>query len=302
MGQPWHVRLRARPWAARSLRLGRLALGLWREMAVAGAVYPIFHRELNYWQQGPAGRWRLEELFALLALANLCLMPVTLLMFPKLLLAQALLDELLGLGIAIPAATLVVRERDQHTWAVLRATTLTTRQILLGKGSGLLNLVWQGAHLLARARLLGAGLALPLLALLFVLPGQFPLAGGRGLSVIALGLVLAYLAFIYRPLLNLLHGACLGLLASTLAGSTRRAVALAVGGQMLWAAVSVALLVVFARSPDLLGAWFGDSVLAAHLRQIYVWVLPLGLVTALRLLATPAWFALAVYRVNRRLD
>lgn len=302
MRKAWLVKLRGHPLAERSLRLGRLALGLWREMVVSGAGYPIFRRELTFWQQGPAGRWRLEELFAMLALANLCLIPASLLIYPKLLLALSLLDEALGLCIALPAATLVVRERDQHSWAVLRATTLNTDQILVGKVSGLLNLVWQGAHYISRARLLSTGLALPLLALLFVLPGQFPLAAGRGLGLFSLGLVLAYLTFVYRPLLNLVHGGCLGLLASTLAGTTRRAVALAVAGHLLLSGLSVALLVVFARSPDLLGAWFSDSVLAGHLRQIFVWVLPLGLVACFRLLATPAWFALAVYRVNRWLD
>jgi hypothetical protein len=283
--------------AGRVMQAGRRVVALWREMSVGGASYPVFQRELRYWDTR-RGAWRYDEVFAVLALLNLCFTPATLVIFPQLLLAQAVLDEVLSLAVAVPAAGLVVGERDHGTWAVLRATTLSGAEILIGKVAGLLNLPWQGAAYVVGARLLGTLLALPLLGLMLLVANPYPFAAGRQAVAMSLGLVLLYLAFIYRPLLNLAFGSCLGLLASSLAESRSWAVGLAIGLHGLATLAGAGLVVWFAQTIEL-SAWFSPAALGLRLGQVYLWLVPLGSVVLARLLLTPVLFGLALYRVNR---
>jgi hypothetical protein len=270
----------------------------WRTMTAGQTTYPLFRHELFHWDERLGGRWRLGEVFGLLTLASLCLLPATLIMFPLGLLAYALLDEVLGLLTALPAAALVVREREARTLSLLRATPLTSLEIATGKLAGLLYLAWEGASYLVRARWLGTLLALPLLGLMLTLPDPSPLAAGRPAGWVVGGLLLVYVLFIYRPLLNLLSGGALGLAASTLASSTSRAVALAMIAAGLLSLGSGGLLFGYARLSDL-GGLFSDSVLGGALAEIFIWLIPLGAVTLGRGLLVPVFLGLAVHRLER---
>jgi hypothetical protein len=272
-------------------------LAVWREMAPAGASYAVFRRERRQWEQRRGGR-RFDELFALLALLNLCLTPATLVIFPHLLLVQAVLDEALSLAVAVPAAALVAGEREHGTWPVLRATPLSSAQLLAGKLAGLLNLPWQGAAYVVSARLIGTLLALPLLALMLLQSNPSPFEPGTPALAVGPGLALLYVLFVYRPLLNLAFGGCLGLLASTLAGSRAKAVALAASAHGVVTLASAGLAAWIAAAGPL-GAAFSAAALGLRLEAAFVWLAPLGAVVLARLLLTPALFRLALYRVNR---
>jgi hypothetical protein len=277
-------------------RFWRRAFIIWREMTAGGASYPVFRRELRHWDRGR--RRRLDETFGLLALANVCLMPVTLLIFPSLLAVQAALDEALGLAITPAAASLVVAERDQRTWSVLRSTALSSSDILLGKAAGLLHVFWQGASYIALGRLLGTLLAVPLLGLMLAFPAGAPLMPGWPAVFTGVVLVLLYLAHVNRLMINLLFGGCLGLLASTLAASAQRAVAAALTWQLLLLLPAAGLVVWSTRELDLTRL-FAASVLGEQLRLIFNWLIPLGVVALGRLLLAPVLFGLAVFRVER---
>jgi hypothetical protein len=260
--------------------------------------YPIFRRELAHWDQHLGGRWRLEEIFALFTLVNLCLLPAALLIFPWLLLVYALFDEALGLFIILPAALLVVRERERGTWSVLRTTPAEHAEVVTGKLGGLLYLVWEGATYLVRARVFGTLLALPLFALMLTLENPFPLAAGfpawLGLGI----LVLSYGSFLYRPLINLLCGGALGMAASTMARSSTGALTLAVLFTAATLTLTAALVLI---SVPLHGsaALFSESVLAFRLEQVFMWLLPLALVSGLRLLLIPISLAVTVWRMRQ---
>jgi hypothetical protein len=284
-------------WRAAASAAARRALALGREMAAGGASYAVFLRERRYWEQRRGGL-RYDELFALLALLNLCLTPATLIIFPPLLLAQALLDEALSLAVAVPAASLVAGEREQGTWPVLRTTPLSSAQLLIGKLAGLLNLPWQGAAYVVSARLLGTLLALPLLGLMLLQSNPSPFVPGQPALVLGLGLALLYALFVYRPLLNLAFGGCLGLLASALAGSRAKASALAAGAHAV-ATLAGAGLAGWIASTGLLEGIFSGSGLGLRLEAAFAWLAPLGVMVLARLLVTPALFGLALYRVNR---
>ena len=107
-------------------------------------TYPIYRRELLHWDARLGGHWRLGEVFGMLTLASLCLLPATIIIFPALLAVYAILDEFIGLCVALPASMLIVREREAHTWSLLRATPFTGTQIAIGKLSGLFYQVWEG--------------------------------------------------------------------------------------------------------------------------------------------------------------
>lgn len=260
------------------------------------SLYVVFRQELSYWDRRLGGRWRVDEALALLTLASLCLLPVTLLIAPSLLLAYALLDEILGIAISLPAALAVTREREQQTWEALRVTPLTGAEIVAGKLRGLLYLVWEGATYLARARWYGTWLAAPLFALMLTLRNPFPLTDVWPVWLSGGVLVAAYALFICRPCLNALFGGCLGLALSTATPSPSAA--------LLLAAVSAS-----ATSAVLLGVWalcahanpaaplFSEGVLGARLERIFFWLLPAGGLTLLRLLLTPGLLILAARRI-----
>jgi hypothetical protein len=212
------------------------------------------------------------------------------------LLAYAVLDELIGLAISLPASALVVREREARTWSLLRVTPFSSAQIAAGKLSGLLYQVWEGVGYLVSARWIGTLLVLPLLALMLTLPRAFPLASGPGAGLAAAGLLAAYLCFVHRPLFNLVLGGAIGLAASTLARSSGGAVLLAVliGGAMT--ITSGAAIWSFAASFEP-AALFSESVLAGRLAQVFVWLIPMAGVTLARLVLTGVLLAVAGRRI-----
>ncbi len=279
----------------------RQAAARWRAWLAEHSPYTLFQQELAYWDRRLGGRWRLDEGFALLTLANLCLLPVALLIFPGLFLLYALLDEVLGMLITLPAALMVVRERESQTWGILRTTPISGLQIATGKLSGLLYLVWEGVSYMVQARWIGTLQAAPIFALMLSLSNPFPLAAGQPVWLTAGVLLLAYGLFIYRPYLNLLYGGCLGLAFSTTARTTSEAISLTMlvtsatlimaGG---WLAASV-----YAGQLPLI---FSESVLAGRLEQVFVWLLPLAALTLLRVLLIPACLAFAAYRLHRLSD
>lgn len=269
-----------------------------RQLAHGQVSYPVFRYELGYWDKRLGGRWRLDEAFVLLTLGNLCLLPFALLIFPALLALYAVLDEVLGLLLAVPAAALIVREREEGTLSILRATPLSGLQIAVGKLAGLLYMVWEGASYLVVARWIGTLLALPLLALMLVLKNPFPLAQTQAAGVVGIGLVAIYLTFVYRPQFNLLYTGALGLAASTLAHSTREAIGLVMLPAGALSAAALAVLIWFYRAGEL-GSLFSESVLAGHLQRIFIWLVPLALITLVRLLVTAVCFGLAAHRIDR---
>ncbi len=269
-----------------------------RQLAHGQVSYPVFRYELSYWDKRLGGRWRLEEAFVLLTLGNLCLLPIALLIFPALLALYAVLDEVLGLLLAVPAAALIVREREEGTLSILRATPLSGLQIAVGKLAGLLYLVWEGASYLVIARWVGTLLALPLLALMLVSKNPFPLAQTQPVGLVGVGLVVVYLTFIYRPQFNVLYTGALGLAASTLARSTREAIGLVMLPAGALSAAALGVLIWFYRVGEL-NSLFSESVLADHLHRIFIWLVPLALVTLVRLLLTVVCFGLAAHRIDR---
>jgi hypothetical protein len=265
---------------------------IWREMAFGPGAYPVFRQEIAYWDARLGGRWRLGEYFGLATLANLCLLPATLLFFPGLLAAYALLDEALVLAAILPASTLVVRERQAGTWSLLRSTPLSSLQLAAAKLGGLLYLAWEGAAYLTGARWIGTLFALPLLLLIAFLPGTAPPAPMLPL------LVLAYFLFVIRPRLNLLFGGALGLMASVFSRSSSGAMILSV---LLAGPLSLLyawLILWYART---LGTaeWLGEGVLAGVLAQAFAWLVPMAAVTLGRAMITPLLFALAVHGMGR---
>jgi hypothetical protein len=265
---------------------------LWREMAFGPGTYPVFRQEVAYWDARLRGRWRLGEYFGFATLVNLVLLPATLLFFPGLLAVYALLDEALVIGASLPAATLVVRERQAGTWSLLRSTPMTTLDLAAAKLGGLLYTAWEGAAYLTGARWLGTLFALPLLLLVAFLPGTAP-------SITSLVvLALAYALFAIRPRLNLLFGGALGLMASVFSRSTTGATILSI---LLTGPLSLAyawLILVYARMPNT-SEWLGEGVLAGVLAQALAWLAPMAAVTLGRAVVTPALFALAVHGMGR---
>lgn len=268
----------------------------WHRFVRGRSGYPLFRRELAYWDQRLGGRWRLEETFAFITLANLCLLPVALLIFPNLLLGFALLDESLAWLAALPSATLIVREREGQTWDILRSTPLEGNQIALNKLSGLLYVIWESASYLVSARWYGTMLALPLLALMLVLRHSFPLAADQSFWI-GLGLLLAYVGFIYRPQFNLLYGSSLGLAVSAFSHASSDALAWALILFSAHLVVNVSGLLAF-RHFNLTAALFSESVLATRLESIFIWLIPLGLITLVRGLLTPLCLWLAIVRLQ----
>ncbi|MBP7692759.1 MAG: hypothetical protein KA764_12615 [Anaerolineales bacterium] len=257
---------------------------------------PIFRSELRYWERRLGGGWRLSDGLAWLALFNLCLLPAALLIYPPLLVGYGLLDEALGWLMALPAVWGVVRERRGQTWALLRATPLSASEIVLGKLAALTALTREGAGLVARARWLGTALALPLFGLMLItdrsspFTAAWPAWGGAALLGGAYGL------FIYRPQINALSGACLGLACSTLEPrvGVSLAYALAAGGAL---ALSGLLLLLVIAGPPLAAGVFGPSLLAGRLEQIFVWLLPWAIFTLGRAGLIPAGLAWTVWRL-----
>ena len=279
--------------ALRRERLPRLRLSL-----LELGSYPIYRREFSYWDKRVGGRWRLAETFGLLTLTSVCLFPAAIIIYPAALIAYALLDEALWLAAVIAGSALIVREREALTWSALRATPIRSAQVAAGKLAGLLYQVWDGATYLVRARWIGSLLVAPLLALMLTLPEPFPFAGGWQAGVTTVGLAIAYLLFVLRPLANLISGGTLGLALSTVSRSTSGALVLAmlVGGSL-----TLCLAGLFWWSPWGLryGDLFSESVLAGRLQLIFYWLLPLGAVTLARLLAAPLLFGLAAWKMER---
>jgi hypothetical protein len=286
------------------LRLPRLSLHLpepglrawWRRRFEGHSRYVVFRQELAYWDRRLGGRWRLDEPLALLTLANLCLLPAALLIAPALLLAYALLDEILGMALTLPAALTVAREREQQTWEVLRATPISGQDLALGKLSGLLYLVWDGAVYLTRARWYGTWLALPLFALMLTVRHPYPLAADLPPWLSGGLLAAAYALFISRPCLNLLYGGCLGLAISTASPSTNTALTLAT---VITGLTGVALGVAWALFAQAGSAalLFSESVLGVRLEGIFFWLLPPAGLSLARLLLTPVLLIFAARRI-----
>lgn len=266
--------------------------GDWRAAEAAWHRSPVFRRERLYWDRHLGGLWRLDDLFVGLALFNLCLLPAALLIYPPLLLVYGLLDETLALLSAFPAALGVSRERRGRTWALLRVTPLSGRQIILAKLAGLASLAGEGTALLSRARWLGTAAAVPLFGLMLTVAPPFPFRSWAGLAAGAA----AYLAFIYRPQLNVLSGAALGLACSTLdRGVSASLTYVALAGLALLAA-GAALVLAFHGAP-LMAGLFTTGVLAGRLALLAVWLLPLALLTGLRLGLSVAGLAWAAWRL-----
>jgi hypothetical protein len=121
-------------------------------------------------------------------------------------------------------------------------------------------------------------------------------AGGPG-WLTTLGMIVLYLAFINRPLINLAYSAYLGLLTSTLSTTTRRAASLAMVVQV-FVIILAAALVAWPGWREHLSLLLGPGAFGERLTDVYVSLLPLGLITLARLLLAPALFALAVLRVE----
>lgn len=253
------------------------------------------------WDARLSGRWRLGELFGLAALASVCLLPAALLLFPRTLVLHIVLVELVGLLITVPAAGVIAREREQEAWDALRATQLSSLEIAASKLTAVLYLASEGLAMLAGARVVATVLAIPLLVFLFLLPAPAVLGPGFNLVGWAVVMIAAYAAFVYRPILNAVYGACLGLVASTLARTTPRAVALSLSLQAVLFAALVAPAVWFMQT-DRLAAVFASGVLAGRLHAIFLWLLPLAAVTAARLAIAAVAFIWAVQHMRRLVD
>lgn len=272
---------------------------IWRELTVGPGTYPVFRQEIAYWDGRLGGRWRLGEYLALLSLANLCLLPATLLFFPNLLVLYAILDELLVLAVMLPASILVIRDREAGTWNLLRVTPLSSMQLARAKLAAVLYLGWEGASYIVKARWLGTLFTAPLFVLVVLLPGS-RLAGAHAPPLAAAAvLAAAYLLFVYRPFINLLFGGAFGLAASTLsktrAGAVTLSVLVAIGG-----ALAHTGFMFWYGSAANAGDWLGEGVLAGVLEQAFARLLPTGMVALARLLLAPALFWAAVHRVGRQ--
>lgn len=257
---------------------------------------PIFRRERLYWDRQVGGWWRLDDALVGLALLNLALLPAALLLAPAALLGYALLDEVLGLAVALPAALGISRERRGRTWALLRSTPLSAADIILAKLAALHSLVGEATALLARARWVGTLAAAPLFALMLTTARPQPFPAGASAWTTALLCGAAYLLFIFRPQINTLSGAALGLACSTFARGVSASlvyILLVSGGLSL---AGLGLLAGFQHLP-LLAGLFSDSVLAGRLALIFTWLFPLAALTLVRALLIPACLALASRRL-----
>jgi hypothetical protein len=205
----------------------------------------------------------------------------------------ALLDEALTWFAALPGAALIVREREGQTWDILRSTPLEGAQIALNKLGGVLYLIWESVGYVASARWYGTLLALPLLALMLTLSNPFPFAPHPSSW---LGLLIIYFTFIYRPQLNLLYGGSLGLAVSALCRTTGEALAWVtiLSGATLMAGV---LALIWFQRLNGAAPFFSESVLAARLESIFIWLIPLGILTLLRCALTPLCLWLAIGRL-----
>ncbi len=234
----------------------------------------------------------------MLTLASLVLLPAALIILPPVLLAYAILDEILWLGAALSASGLIVREREALTWSLIRVAPISSLEIAAGKLTGLFYQVWDGVGYLVGARWLGTLLAVPLLALMLTLPHPYPFLLGWPGGATALGLSGAYLLFVFRPSVNVTSGGALGLALSTLTSSTGGALIMAtlIGGGL---SLSFGGMVWWSLRAFDAGRLFSESILAGRLQAIFYWLLPLGAVTLARLLATPLLLGLATWRVSR---
>ena len=278
----------------------RLSGWAWR-LPFDPAAYPLYRRELTHWDTRLGGHWRLGEVFGMLTLGTLCLLPAAIIIYPTLLVAFLLLDEFIGLAVTLPASMLIVREREAHTWSLLRATPYTGYQIAVGKLSGLLYQAWEGVGYLVNARWIGSLLAVPLLALMLVLPRPYPFAPGPVAALTFVSLATAYLLFVYRSMLNLLFGGALGLAVSTLARTSASALVLA---SVVSGAVTLAsgALVWFYVTDYGVAGLFSESVLAGRLEGVFMWLLPVGAITLARLGLTGLLLALAGRRITGLAD
>ncbi|MGQ0602063.1 MAG: hypothetical protein ACT4QE_10255 [Anaerolineales bacterium] len=270
----------------------------WRSSIWASSRSPIVRQEGMYWDHQLGGRWRLEEAFALATLANLCLLPVALLVFPWLLGVYALFDEALSLLMTMPAALLIVREREHGTWSILRSTPADATELAAGKLAGLLSLVWEGATYLTRARWYGTLLALPLFALMLTLENPFPIAASQPAWPVFVGLLLAYATFVYRPLIHVLFSGALGLMLSTTVRTSAEALTMGALASAALLTLASGLLVLFVTQHGG-AALFSDSVLAGRMAQVFMWLIPLAGLSLLRLMLVPMCFAVAVLRIRQ---
>jgi hypothetical protein len=271
---------------------------LWRDRLLGSPRHPILRHETTYWGRRLGGRWRLEEHFAGATLINLCLLPVALLVFPWLLVAYTVFDEVLGLLITLPAGLLITRERERGTWSILRSTPVEARELAASKLAGLLDLVWEGAAYLARARWFGTLLSLPLFALMLTLTDPFPFSATQPAWLVLVVLIVTYAAFILRPLLHVLFGGALGLALSTSTRSQAEVMTLSALVTSALVALTIGVLIAFVpRHGE--AALFSESVLGARLAQVFTWLIPLAAISGLRLLLIPICFALTVWRIGR---
>lgn len=276
----------------------------WRQPASAWAAWhgwsrsPIFRRERRYWDRRLRGQWWLDDLLTLSALINLCLLPAALLLYPPLLISYGLLDEALSWLTAFLAALGIMRERQNRTWRVLRVTPLTSFEILAGKLAACTSLTAAGARRVTRARWLGTLAALPLFGLM-VLADQRPafspgLPGWAG-AALAVG---GYGLFLYRPQINAMSGACVGLACSTLEHTGGASLAYTSLAGAVCLAGSAAVILALHQTPA--AGWvFGPSVLAGRLTLIFAWLFPWAAATLGRALLIPAGLALAATRLPR---
>lgn len=259
---------------------------------------PIFRRERQYWERRLGGLWRLDDLLIVLALLNMCLLPAALLLYPPALLAYAALDEALGLFMAYPAALGIARERQDQTWALLRATPLNRLDIVLDKLAALLSLTGESLGLLARARWLGTLAALPLFGLMLAVRRPFPFSPELPAWEGVLALGAAYTLFVYRPQINSLCGAAVGLACSAGSGVISASLTYTALVNLALLAGGAALILISLQPASLAGL-FSDSVLGGRLARVFVWLFPLAGLTLARLLLVPAGLAWAAWRLTR---
>ena len=270
-------------------------------ITVSRSSYPVFRQKLWYWDRVLGGWWRIGDIISLLAVASLSLMPATLFLYPRALLLHILLVEFIGIFLSILSAALIVRERESRTWDVLRSSQLSNLDIVSGKLDGVLYLVWEGIGYLVQGRIVGTLLALPLMALLLLVPGTLRDPCNTPIVICASVLGVAYLTFLYRPYPHAIVTSCFGLLASTLADTTSRVVALSLSLQGIVVIFSSGLYYWFSPSRYLANV-FTENPLGARMEEIALWLIPLVVITIVRLLLAVGSLGLATYRVGRLIE
>jgi hypothetical protein len=155
----------------------------------------------------------------------------------------ALLTALNGLSASILGATLIARERESQTWPFLRLTTLTTREIVLGKLMALYYTLARPVLIITGLRALALLSGVVTLGLAYLVSGlnqaqltqlvaayASDLAGNPvnllpGLLFSVIGVLIGLAAWLLEPLWTVVYNGIIGLAASTLVRSRGAAVA-----------------------------------------------------------------------------